>query len=182
MLTIELPQQEFFNQEEQKFFTVEPVTLTLEHSLVSLSKWESIHEKPFLTKEEKTPEELFSYISCMSIGQKNPEGIIIRLNRDHLVAVNEYIQSSRSATTFGQLPERPGKSEIITSELVYYWMVAFSIPFEAETWHLNRLFALVRICNIKNSKEKGPKINKQEAAQERHKLNMERRAAAKSSG
>jgi hypothetical protein len=109
-----------------------------------------------------------------------PRGIIDRLTQKNLDQINAYIESKESATTFGSMPERKGRGEIITAELIYYWMVAFNIPFETEIWHLNRLFALIRICNIKNSKPK--KMSRNELAARNRELNEQRKALYKTSG
>lgn len=180
MLTIVVPEQEYYNEELEEFLTLEEVTLELEHSLISLSKWESIHQKPFLSKESKTPQEIFGYIEAMILNPKIPRGVLSRLTRENLDDINAYIESSESATTFGEMPERKGRGEVITSELIYYWLVAFNIPFEVEYWHLNRLFALIRICNIKNSPPK--KMSKTQIAQQRRELNEKRRKELNTTG
>ena len=95
-----------------------------------------------------------SYIECMILTPVYPEGIYGCLSRSNFETINDYIESKQTATTFGEMPKRKGRGETITSELIYYWMVAFTIPFECEKWHLNRLFALIRICNIKNTPPK----------------------------
>jgi hypothetical protein len=116
----------------------------------------------------------------MILNEDFPDDIISRLSQRNLDQINAYIESKESATTFGKLPEQKARGEIITSELIYYWMVAFTIPFECETWHLNRLFALVRICNIKNSKPK--KMSKSELAMRNRELNAQRRAELNTRG
>ena len=180
MLKIVVPGEEYFNEEEEVFQSVGDVELELEHSLVSLSKWESKYQKPFLSQSPKTPEEILYYIETMIISPIFPGGILERLSQENITQINDYIQSSESATTFGTMPERRGRGEIITSELIYYWMVAFNIPFECEYWHLNRLFALIRICNIKNSKPK--KMSRNEIASRNRELNAIRRAQYNTSG
>lgn len=174
MLKLIVPGDEFFNEETEEFTTQGDFELELEHSLISLSKWESKHQKPFLASSDKTPEEILSYIECMILTPIYPEGLIQRFGNIQFSQVNEYIESKESATTFGDMPERKGRGEVITSELIYYWMVAFTIPFECETWHLNRLFALIRICNLKNSKPQ--KMSKSEIAARNRELNAQRRA------
>lgn len=169
--------EEGFDEASQEFVIVEPITLVLEHSLVSLSKWESIHQKPFLTGEQKTREEVFSYIECMILSPENSRGEILqKLSVENIQEIQKYIDSPQTATTFYDPPGRGGRPEQITAELIYYWMVAYTIPFECENWHLNRLFALVRICNIKNSQpEKPTRQQSHNAAVERARLNAERR-------
>jgi hypothetical protein len=174
MLTIVVPGIEHYNEETQEFFTVGDVTLQLEHSLATLSKWESIHEKAFLAPGNRTPEETVSYIEVMIQSPDVPENIVTRFSEQNFKQVIEYIDSKQSATWFNEsAPEKPS-SEVITSELIYYWMVSFQIPFECEHWHLSRLFTLIRICNVKNSKPK--KMSASEIAARNRQLNAERKA------
>lgn len=180
MLVINVGGQEFFDEKTQTFCYTEPATLLLEHSLLSLSKWESKHMKPFLSGPKKTTEETFDYIHCMSLTAVEDPSVFSRLNDEVLRKVNDHIESPETATTFGEMPKRKASGEVITSELIYYWMVAFNIPFECETWHLNRLFALIRICNIKQEKPK--KMSRHEIAQRNRDLNAQRRAAMGTTG
>ena len=180
MLRLVIKGEEFYNEEEDLFEDVDEVELELEHSLISLSKWESIHQIPFLTADEKTPEQIMSYIHCMVCTPDIDLKVLYYASQANLDKIHDYINSPQSATTFGAMPERRGRGEIITSELIYYWMVAFNIPFKCETWHLNRLFALVRICNVKQSKQK--KMSRNEIAQRNRDLNAERKAKFGTSG
>lgn len=180
MLILNVKGGESFNEETQEFDTQSDFVLELEHSLISLSKWESIAHKPFLGNAPKTNKEIFSYIETMILNPTYPERIVSWLSDDNLKAIKEYIESPASATTFGQMPERRGRGEVITSELIYYWLVAFNIPFEVERWHLNRLFALVRICNIKN--QKPTKGNKSDIMRRNRELNEQRKAQYNTSG
>jgi len=172
MLELLVLGEEFYNEETQEFFTIGDTVLRLEHSLVSLSKWESKFQVPFLSTKEKTQEEISYYIQCMLLGDSDLSALN-RLTHTQFVLINEYIDSAQSATTFSDDGRRNGRSERITSELIYYWMVAFSIPFEAETWHLNRLFSLIRICSVKNGKPK--KMSRSEQARRNAELNAMRR-------
>lgn len=150
------------------------VKLSFEHSLVSLSKWESIHEKAFYGREPKTEEETESYIRCMLLTEDPPANYFSRLSRPQFERIANYINSKQSATTFGPEPEKRGPSEITTSELIYYWMVQFNIPFEpSETWHINRLMTLIKIAGVKQSKPK--KMNKQQLAEQYRSMNEQRR-------
>lgn len=180
MLTIIVPGTEFFNEETEEFEYHDNTVLELEHSLISLSKWESEFEKPFLTNESKSTEEILGYIKAMVLNPKFSPEVFSRLTKQNLDEINRYIESNYSATTFGEMPHRRGRNEIITSELIYYWLVAFNIPFEVETWHLNRLFALVKICNLKNSKP--TKMTRSQIAQRNRALNEERRAKYNTTG
>jgi hypothetical protein len=180
MLKLIVVGTELFDEKTKTFDSFDDVELELEHSLISLSKWESKYQKPFLTQNEKTPEEILAYIEAMIISPFSPGEILHKLSRENIIQINEYIESSQSATTFGSMPERRGRGEIITAELIYYWMVAFNIPFECEHWHLNRLFALIRICNIKNSPPK--KMSRSEIAARNRELNAARRAQYNTNG
>ena len=173
MLKIIVPGDEFFDEETEQFTTVGDVVLELEHSLVSLSKWESEFEKAFLGPAEKTSEEVIGYVKAMTLTPDVPSEVFSRLTAQNFNDVNSYIESKQSATTFGVMPETKGKGEIVTGELIYYWLVAFQIPFECEEWHLNRLFSLIRICNIKSGKQK--KMSKTQIAQRNRELNAQRR-------
>ena len=180
MLKLIIEGEELFNEETQEFQNFEDVTVEFEHSLLSLSKWESKHKVPFLSPDKKTPEDLFDYIQAMVITPHLDPEVLLRLSNSNIKEIQAYIDSSESATTFGDMPTQRGPGEIITSELIYYWMVAFTIPFECECWHINRLFALIRICNIKNS----PETNRprQEIARTYHDLNEQRKAQLGTTG
>jgi hypothetical protein len=174
MLTIIISATDVYDEESQSFGTQGGIELQLEHSLVSLSKWESIHEKPFLGVSSKTAEEVFSYIRCMMLSPNSPEEILSQLSKENIEQINSYINQKMTATWFSEQPGAPRSREVITSELIYYWMTVFNIPFECERWHLNRLFTLIRICNIKQAKPK--KMGRAEIAQRNRELNAQRKA------
>lgn len=174
MLKLTIVGDEYFDESTETFSSVGDFDLELEHSLLSVSKWEQKYKKPFLSIEKKTSEELMYYIEVMIISPNYPTDILGRLSQTDIGRINEYIESSESATTFGMMPERKGRGEVITSELIYYWMVAFTIPFECESWHLNRLLSLIRICNIKNAPP--TKMSRGEIARRNRELNAQRRA------
>ena len=182
MLELVIKEQEVFNAEDNTFSTTGwSGTLQLEHSLVSMSKWEAIFEKPFLAAGEKTREETLVYVGCMILTPGIDPNVANEFSNRDLRAVDEYIVSKQSATTFGDLPKRNKSSgETITSELVYYWMVAFNIPFECQTWHLNRLFSLIRILNLKQDKPQ--KMSRAEIARRNSELNEKRKAQLGTSG
>lgn len=154
MLEITIAERELFDEIKQEFVTIKGQTLKLEHSLVSISKWESKWNKPFLGPEEKTFDETIDYIKCMTLTQNVNPDIYKYISTDTIQEVNDYIAAPMTATTFSKDSKGGGGREIITSELIYYWMVALNIPFKCERWHLNRLLTLVRICNIKNEPPK----------------------------
>jgi hypothetical protein len=172
--------EEMFDETDNTFSVKADAVIDLEHSLVSLSKWESKHQKPFLGKDVKTTEETMSYVMAMVVTPDTDLEILSRFSQENMREVNAYIESPHSATTFGEMPKVPGRGETITSELIYYWMVAFQIPFEAEKWHLNNLFALIRICNIKNAKPK--KMGRAEIAQRNAEINRQRRESMGTKG
>lgn len=174
MLTIVLQEEEFFDDEKQQFVTQGGVTLHLEHSLVSLSKWEEKFEKPFLSNDKKTPEEILAYIEFMVLDDEIPPGVFDDMSEKVATQINEYINAKMSATWFSEIPTAPRSSEVITSELIYFWLVTYRIPFEVENWHLNRLFNLIKICNIKNAKPK--KMSRGEIAARNRQLNEQRKA------
>ena len=179
MLELKILGKELFDEKEQKFTQTESRTLSLEHSLFSLSKWESEFEKPFLSPKDKTTEEVLGYINHMIIDDSDPL-IMSELTQSNLTKIQEYIDSKQSATTFGDLLKKPGRAETITSELIYFWIVSYRIPFACEHWHLNRLFALIRICNIKNSKPE--KVSKNQLAERNRALNEQRKAQLNTRG
>ena len=172
MLELHMKQIEMFDEETETFVDSMETTLKLEHSLVSLSKWESKFKKPFLSKEDKTTEQLLWYVQAMNLTPDLPPEVFSRLGAAELTAINNYINDPMTAAWFADVPGQKKNTEIITADLLYYWMIAFTIPIECECWHLNRLLALIRTCNIKNSKPK--KMSRSQAAQNQRALNEER--------
>jgi hypothetical protein len=173
MLTLIVPGDEHFDENTSEFVTVGDVTLELEHSLVSLSKWESKYEKPFLGRDEKTTEEVISYVETMLLTEEVPEGILHKLSEENFNQINDYLDAKMTATWFSDQPSAPRSREVITAELIYYWMIVFNIPFECQYWHLNKLFTLIRICNVKQAKPE--KMSRNEVAQRNRELNAQRR-------
>lgn len=185
MLEITIPGREIFNEVTNEFISFEGKTLKLEHSLLSLSKWESKWNKAFLGKEEKTKEETIDYIRCMTITQNVDPDVYKYLTNDNINAVSAYIDAPMTATTFGgDKKADPGSKgrykETVTAELIYYWMIAFNIPFECEKWHLNRLLTLVKVCNVKNTPPK--KRKKSDLIRDRHAINELRRQSLNTNG
>lgn len=180
MLKITVPAGEMFDEKTQEFLTVKEQTLQLEHSLVSLSKWEEKFHKPFLSSDSKTEEETLYYVKCMTINPNVNPDVYRFLSRNNIEEINAYIENPMTATTFREDKKGGSNREIITSELVYYWMIALNIPFECQKWHLNRLLTLIRVCNIKNQPAK--KRSREEINAERRALNEQRRQAMNSKG
>ena len=154
MLQITIPAIELWDEGKQEFVYGNEQVLQLEHSLVSLSKWESKWEKPFLSKEGKTTEETIDYIRCMTITPNVDAEVYNHLTDRIISQVNDYIDAPMTATWFSENKNSASTTEQITSELIYYWMIALNIPFECQEWHLNRLITLIRVCNIKNQPPK----------------------------
>lgn len=173
MLTITIPSGEMFNERTNEFIEGKEQIIQLEHSLVSLSKWESKWGKPFLSKNEKTIEETLDYIRCMTITQNITSDVYARLTNENIAAINAYIEHPMTATTFSNDLNKNNSREIITSELIYYWMISLNIPMECQKWHLNRLLTLIRVCNVKNTPPK--KMNRRELMSRNASLNAARK-------
>lgn len=180
MLEIVVPGREMWDEINEEFVSTKEQTLRLEHSLVSLSKWESKWHKPFLTKDKKTTEESIDYIKCMTISQNvNPE-VYSCITNEQIKQIFDYIEDPMTATTFSKNEKKSFNKEQITSELIYYWMVSLNIPFECQKWHLNRLMTLIKVCNIKNEPPK--KMGKRELMSRNAALNAARRKKMNSKG
>ena len=171
-LTITPPEQ--WDSKNRVFVYPEGKVLTLEHSLVSLSKWESKWCKPFISHEKKTHEESIDYIRCMTITQNVDPKIYDYVSAENLKEVEQYIEAPMTATWFAEEKNvGPKNREQITSELIYYWMIALDIPSEYQKWHLNRLLTLIRVCNVKNQKPK--KMSQKELMNRNRALNEARK-------
>ena len=173
MLHILVPAAEMFDEQKNEFVQFKEQTLALEHSLVSLAKWESKWHKPFLTQDEKTYEETVDYIRCMTLTQNVPPDVYLRLTNKNIADVDAYIDEPMTATWFSESKKGKRSTEQTTAELIYYWMISLNIPFECQKWHLNRLLTLIRVCSIKNEKPK--KMNRRQEAINRSALNAARR-------
>jgi len=180
MLTIKIPDSEIFNEDTSEFIRVKGTTLQLEHSLVSISKWESKWCKPFLGSSTKTNEEMLDYIRCMSINSNAPDELFYSLGKNELDMISDYISAEMTATTFRKDQVTRGSREIVTSELIYYWMISMNIPFECQKWHLNRLLTLIRVCSIKNTPPK--QLGKQALLARNRELNAARRSQLNTRG
>ena len=174
MLQITIPiTQEGWDEEKEEFVKEKTVTLQMEHSLVSLSKWESRWCKPFLSNTGLTNEESLDYIKCMTLSKNVDPDVYNHLTKANVDAVIAYINAPMTATTFSKDERGKANKEIVTSELIYYWMIALNIPFECQKWHLNRLLTLIRVCNIKNQPAK--KMSRREIMSRNAALNAARR-------
>lgn len=172
MLKITIPALELFDERTNEFIYYDDECLELEHSLVSISKWECKWNKPFLHSSEKSVEEILDYVRCMITTPDIDPEIIGRLTEKNIKEINEYIDAPMTATTFHNMNKESSR-EIITSEIIYYWMITFNIPFECQHWHLNRLLTLIRVCNVKNNPPK--KMSKEEILARNRELNAQRR-------
>ena len=173
MLEIIVPGTELFNEDTYEFSQTDSQTLQLEHSLVSLSKWESKWCKAFFSNKPKTNEETMDYIRCMTLNKNVKEETYQCLTQENIDAINKYIEAPMTATCFSQNQRGKANREVVTAELIYYWMIALNIPFECQKWHINRLLTLVQVCNIKNQPPK--KMSRKEVMSRNSALNAARR-------
>ena len=180
MLRITIPAVEQWDEAKQEFIYTKEQTLSLEHSLVSISKWESKWCKPFLTKQEKTFEETLDYIKCMTLTQNVDPEVYNYLTNENIKEINEYIGAPMTATYFSDEKTSKTSREQVTAELIYYWMIALNIPFECQKWHLNRLLTLIKVCNIKNQPPK--KRSKKDIMSRNAALNAARRKQLNTKG
>lgn len=173
-----IPKLEFYDSKAKEFYYTEPTTLILMHSLSSISEWEAKYHKPFLTKDAKSIRETIDYIRFMTINQVDPL-VYSGITNEMVSEVEAYIQDPMTATWFSEQKSTRINRQVITSELVYYWMTVFGIPFECDKWHFNRLMTLIRVCSEKNSPRK---MGKREQAKSNAALNAARRKARNSRG
>ena len=175
MLNLVIPETEYFDRSKNEFVTVEKISLSLEHSLVSISKWESKWKKPFMDRSKpKTREETLDYIRCMSINKNVDMEAIKKLPNSAIKIIQDYIDNPMTATWFSEQENKKPSREIVTSETIYYLMIANGIPFECQKWHLNRLLTLIHVCQLKNEPKK--KMSRREEMATRKALNAQRRA------
>jgi len=181
MLKITIPGIEMYDELTSTFINSKECTLQLEHSLVSLSKWESKWEKPLLSKEALTNEETIDYIKCMTVTQNVDDMVYNAINKEHMALVYNYMSAGMTATKFYNNDiKKQINRETITAEIIYYWMIAMNIPFECQKWHLNRLLTLINVCSVKNTPKKS--MSKKEILQRNAELNAMRRNSMNSAG
>lgn len=178
MLTITVPSTELYDEDKNEFIQTKEKKLVLEHSLVSISKWEAIWNKPFLSDDSKTNEQVLDYIKCMTITQNIKDEVYLQLSNNNIESINEYIDSPMTATTITN--EGKPNREVITSEIIYYWMIAHNIPLECQKWHLNKLLTLINVCNIKSQPKK--KMSRSEILRRNRDLNSKRKKALNTKG
>ena len=180
MLTLKIPDKRLWDEVNEEFVCIKGATINLEHSLVSISKWEMKWKKPFLGSE-RTREETIDYIRCMTISQNVDPEVYQYIDNATIAVVNNYINDPMTATWFSkQQGKGPSKSQVITNEIIYYWMISLGIPFECQKWHLNRLLTLVRVCEVKNAPKK--KMSKKATLSQNAALNAQRRQARGTKG
>lgn len=181
MLELYVPPNEIYLEDKEEFFYFKGGKLQLEHSLISIRKWEAKHHKPYLSTD-KTKEEILSYIKCMVLNREVDPIIYLFLTNEMIEKVAKYIEDPMTATWFNDSKIGASKrsNEVITAEIVYYWMISLHIPMEFERWHFNQLTTLIKVVSIKSSPPK--KLTPQEAAEERARLNAERRAKFHTNG
>jgi hypothetical protein len=172
MLELTIPAGEQWDESRQMFVTTKETTLHLEHSLLSLSKWESKWCKPYLSNKGLTFEESVDYVRCMTIDKNVDPNVYSTLTPAMFKQINDYIAAPMSATYFKK-PEGRGSSEKVVAELIYYWMISCEIPFECQKWHLNRLLALIQVCQRKNNPKK---MNRGSLTKNNASLNAQRKA------
>lgn len=182
MLYIKVPASELFDESTEEFVQIEEQTLAMEHSLISISKWEAKWKKPYMSKDKKSTEEILDYLRCMTIKPSNVNPLVYRaLSQENLNDIYEYIKDPMTATTIHEFRPSPGRNETLTSEIIYYYMIAQNIPIEFEKWHINRLITLIRVCAIKNNPNE-KKMSASAIAKQNRALNAARRAKYKTRG
>jgi len=180
MLTLSVVLSEGFDEENESFVPMKTFELEMEHSLVSLSKWERFFKKPFLSDKEKSSEETLWYVKAMCLTTEIPPEVFLKLSQKNVDEINAYISDPMTATTFREIPGQKPNREIMTSEVLYYYMIALGIPFECQYWHLGSLLTLIKVCNQKNAPSK--KVPRREALERQRDLNRQRKEQLGTSG
>lgn len=172
MLKITLPAAEMYDEDAERFIKAEECEICLEHSLYAISKWEALFERPFLN-ENLEKESFDYYIKCMGVPDDVPDDVLNRLESKDYIAIREYINKACTATKVYNKNTKPSKNNVITSEVIYYWMVEMGIPFQCDRWNLNRLLMLIEVCGVKNNPKK---MNRKDIMLSNHELNKLRKA------
>lgn len=180
MLQITIPGGELFDERTNEFILLKEQTLQMEHSLVSLSKWEAKWNKAFLGKQEKSTEETIDYFRCMTITKNVDPNVYLRLTQKNVDEINSYINAPMTATMIREMKHGLVGRDVVTSELIYFWMISLNIPFECQKWHLNRLITLIRVCQVKTQPPK--KMSRGEVMRQNASLNAARRRKLHSKG
>lgn len=181
-IKIIVPAVEAYDPATSSFIDWPAVEIEMEHSLASLSKWEASFGKPFLTKTEKTTEEVVAYFQCMCLTPNIPREVFERIDMDLFKQINDYIDSKQTATWFREIPGQPARNsrQTVTAEVLFNWMIQMNVPMEFQHWHLNRLFTQLKVISQANQPKK--KVGRQEAMAQQRALNAQRRAQMNSSG
>lgn len=174
MLTITVPEKESFDEAHSRFVKMEGGTFEIEHSLAAIAKWEAAHSVPFLSSSQKTIEESLDYIRCMTVTPGVSPALYTRIDNSMMKQINEYIESKQTATTIRKIGSKKVSREIITAEVIYYWMIATGVPPEYDQWHLNKLLTLIEVCNAKNNP--GKKMKQKDVLAQNRALNEMRKA------
>ena len=180
MLQITIPKQDLWDESHEKFIKTKSYVLQLEHSLISLSKWESTWNKPFLVDGNKTEEQTNDYVRCMTLTQNVDPVTYNYLTDENINEISKYINAPMTATTFTEGHKKATSKEIITAEIIYYWMIVFNIPIVCEKWHLNRLLTLINVCSLKN--QPGKKMSAAEIRARNRALNAKRKSMLNTTG
>lgn len=173
MLQITIPAREMFDERTSTFYTIPKTVLNLEHSLLSIRKWESKWKIPFLHNEKVTIEQSIDYVRCMTLNQNVDPIVYMMITNKNLEEIREYINDPMTATTFSDNSQKSARKQVVTSEIIYYWMISYGIPFEAQKWHINQLLTLIRVCEIKNAPKK--KMSRKEILAQNRALNEARK-------
>lgn len=180
MLTISTNGGEFFDEKTGEFRSVKGQTFSLEHSLISLSKWEAKYHRSFINNGPETEEEMIEYIRCMTITQNVDPCVYRNLSYDNVLEIKKYMEDPMTATWFSDKQNPKSRQKTITAELIYYWMFQLNIPIQFEKWHLNRLLTLIRLCDLENAPKK--KMKSKDVRKQNSELNRMRRERLGSNG
>lgn len=180
MLTITIPEKEYFDDRTSRFVKMEGGTFEIEHSLAAIAKWEALHGVAFLSSASKNVEDSLDYIRCMTITPGVNPDLYKRIDNKIMKEINSYIESKQTATTIRRIGAKKPNREIITAEVIYYWMIATGVPPEYDQWHLNKLLTLIEVCNAKTNP--GTKMKKKDVFAQNRALNEARKAKFNTKG